>query len=75
MSRMNRRRFVAVTSVTATSVLLVACGNEKLSEEELSPTQIPDVAGAPPTIAPLTSTPGAAADEPAGDTGDAGAAC
>jgi plastocyanin len=82
---MNRRRFVAVTSVTATSVLLVACGNEPLSEEALNPTQIPDVPGAPPTIAPRTSTPGAQAqgDAPAeeegtaaasGDTGDAGAA-
>ncbi len=59
MKRMNRRRFVAVTSVTATSVLLVACGNEPLSEEELNPTQIPDVPGAPPTIAPKTATPGA----------------
>ena len=59
MKRMNRRRFVAVTSVTATSVLLVACGNEPLSDEQLNPTQIPDVPGAPPTIAPKTATPGA----------------
>lgn len=82
MNRMNRRRFVAVTSVTATSVLLVACGNEPLSEEALNPTQIPDVPGAPPTIAPKTSTPGAEAPtqgettttEGSGDTGNAGGA-
>lgn len=62
MNLLNRRRFVAVTSVAATSALLVACGNEQLSKDELNPTQIPDVPGAPPTIAPKTSTPGAATD-------------
>ncbi|MCA9832888.1 MAG: hypothetical protein KC435_03025 [Thermomicrobiales bacterium] len=69
MNLLNRRRFVAVTSVAATSALLVACGNEQLTEEQLNPTQIPDVPGAPPTIAPKTATPGAEADS--GSAGDA----
>lgn len=71
MNRINRRRFVAVTSVAATSVVLVACGNEPSDEDELNPTQIPDVAGAPPTLAPITSTPGAASSEGDGGNGEA----
>ena len=68
MNRINRRRFVAVTSVAATSAILVACGNEPLSEEALSPTQIPDVPGAPPTLAPITSA--GTDDSTPADTGD-----
>ena len=71
MNLLSRRRFVAVTSVAATSAVLVACGNEQLSNEELNPTQIPDVPDAPPTIAPLTSTPGAATGDEGGEA-DAG---
>lgn len=67
MNRINRRRFVAVTSVAATSAVLVACGNEPADSDELNPTQIPDVPGAPPTLAPITGTPGAASPE--GDGG------
>ena len=63
MSRISRRRIVAVTSVAATGAVLVACGNEPADEDELNPTQIPDVPGAPPTLAPITGTPGAAAPE------------
>ncbi|MCO5218567.1 MAG: plastocyanin/azurin family copper-binding protein [Thermomicrobiales bacterium] len=58
MKFLNRRRFVAAGSVTAVSAVLVACGNEPLTEEELNPTQIPDVPGAPPTLAPITDAPG-----------------
>ena len=75
MNRITRRRFVAVTSVAATSAVLVACGNEPASEEALNPTQIPDVPGAPPTLAPITSTPGAAAEpDTSGDAGGDAAA-
>ncbi len=76
MNRINRRRFVAVTSVAATSAVLVACGNNPLSEEELNPTQNPDVPGAPPTLAPITSTPGAdsGSGDSGGDTGGGAAA-
>jgi plastocyanin len=57
MNRMNRRRFVALSSAGLASAVLVACGNESPSAEELNPTQIPDVAGAPPTLAPMASPP------------------
>lgn len=57
MNRMNRRRFVALSSAGLASAVLVACGNETPSAEELNPTQIPDVAGAPPTLAPMASPP------------------
>jgi plastocyanin len=57
MNRLNRRRFLALSSAGVASAVLVACGNETPSAEELNPTQIPDVAGAPPTLAPITSTP------------------
>ena len=57
MNRLNRRRFMALSSAGVASAVLVACGNEPVSDEDLSPTQIPDVAGAPPTLAPLTGTP------------------
>ncbi|HEV2073097.1 MAG TPA: plastocyanin/azurin family copper-binding protein [Thermomicrobiales bacterium] len=57
MNRLNRRRFLALSSAGAASAVLVACGNEPPTAEELNPTQIPDVAGAPPTLAPITSTP------------------
>ncbi len=57
MNHLNRRRFLALSSAGAASAVLVACGNEPPTAEELNPTQIPDVAGAPPTLAPITSTP------------------
>ena len=69
MNRINRRRLVAVTSVAATSAVLVACGNEPAAEDELNPTQISDVPGAPPTLAPITEKPGSA---PAEETADSG---
>lgn len=59
MNRLNRRRFLALGAASTASVVLVACGNEAPTDAEMKPTQIPDVAGAPPTLAPLTSTPSA----------------
>ena len=67
MNRLNRRRFLALGAASTASVVLVACGNESPSEAELNPTQMPDVAGAPPTLAPLTSTP--MADQGGGEQG------
>lgn len=69
MNPLNRRRFLALSSAGAASAVLVACGNEPPTVEDLSPTQIPDVAGAPPTLAPITEAP-----ETAGGGGEAAAA-
>jgi plastocyanin len=57
MNRLNRRRFMALSSAGVASAALVACGNESASDVELNPTMIPDVAGAPPTLAPMASPP------------------
>ena len=57
MNRLNRRRFMALSSAGVASAVLVACGNDAPTAEDVSPTQIPDVAGAPPTLAPITGTP------------------
>lgn len=65
MNHLNRRRFVAFSSAGLASAVLVACGNESTTEADLNPTQIPDVADAPPTLAPITATPGGEA--PAGE--------
>lgn len=73
MNRLNRRRFLALGAASTASVVLVACGNESPADEDLNPTQIPDVAGAPPTLAPLTSTPqteSGGGGETEGDTGE-----
>jgi plastocyanin len=72
MNRLNRRRFLALGAASTASVVLVACGNESPSEADLNPTQIPDIAGAPPTLAPITSTPQTEAG--GGDAGGGGAA-
>src|SRR5690606_30960947 len=84
MNRLNRRRFLALGAASTASVVLVACGNESPADADLSPTQIPDVAGAPPTLAPITSTPQsgggqtggeqAGGEQAGGEGGDAGAA-
>ncbi len=77
MNRLNRRRFLALGAASTASVVLVACGNEAPTDAEMKPTQIPDVAGAPPTLAPLTSTPSAeqgGGDQAAGGQGGGGAA-
>lgn len=51
MSRMNRRQFTWIATGGLASATLVACSGEAVSDD-LTPTQIPDVAGAPPTLAP-----------------------
>ena len=76
MNRLNRRRFLALSSAGVASAVLVACGNESPSADQLNPTQVPDVAGAPPTLAPITSTPesggGKKADEGKSEGGGGG---
>lgn len=47
-----------LASVGATGAILSACGNDL--SVEVNPTQIPDVAGAPPTLAPPPASPPAA---------------
>jgi len=51
MSRMNRRRFTWMATGGVASAALVACGGDAV-EDDLTPTRIPDVEGAPPTLAP-----------------------
>jgi plastocyanin len=62
---MNRRRFTWVATSGIASAALVACGAD--TEEDLTPTRIADVEGAPPTLAP-NATPFSS------DTGEAGTA-
>ena len=58
MKRVNRRKFMMLASVGATGAALSACGNDL--DVEVNPTQIPDVPGAPPTLAPPAASPPAA---------------
>lgn len=75
MSRMNRRRFTWIATSGVASAALVACSGEAV-EEDLTPTRISDVEGAPPTLAP-NATPfesdaadgGAEEDAPEEETG------
>jgi plastocyanin len=60
MKRIDRRTFVFLSSVGASGAVLSACGNTESTDAELNPTIIPDVAGAPPTLAPV-ATPGGGA--------------
>ena len=61
-----------LASVGTTGAVLTACGNDP-DEVDLTPTMIPDVSGAPPTLAPY-ATPGGGATEPEDEGGDTGAA-
>ena len=74
MKRLDRRKFMLLASVGTTGAVLTACGNDP-DEVDLTPTMIPDVSGAPPTLAPY-ATPGGGATEPeeeeGGDTGAGG---
>lgn len=71
MKRLDRRKFMLLASAGSTGAVLTACGNDPDSVN-LNPTMIPDVAGAPPTLAP-NATPGGGAsapeEEPAADEG------
>jgi uncharacterized cupredoxin-like copper-binding protein len=70
MKRMDRRTFMLVAVAGGSGAVLVGCGNDPDSVD-LNPTMIP-VDGAPPTLAPM-ATPGGGAAEPA-DTGGGEAA-
>ncbi|MGC4105046.1 MAG: cupredoxin domain-containing protein [Thermomicrobiales bacterium] len=63
MKRLNRRRFVALATAGTAGGLLTACGNNP-DATDLTPTRIPDAAGAP-TLA-SNATP------PSGNTANAG---
>ena len=74
MKRLDRRRFMMLSSLGAAGTVLAACGNDP-DDVELNPTMIPDVEGAPPTLAPVASpASGAAAQAPAEEGGAEGAA-
>ncbi len=62
MKRLDRRKFMLLASVGTTGAALTACGNDP-DDVDLSPTMIPDVEGAPPTLAPQ-ATPGGGASVP-----------
>jgi plastocyanin len=64
MSRMNRRRFTWVATSGFASAALVACSGDAV-QDDITPTRIADVEGAPPTLAP-NATPFSS------DTGDEG---
>lgn len=51
MSRMNRRQFTWIATGGLASATMVACSGEAVTDD-LTPTQIPDALGAPPTLAP-----------------------
>lgn len=69
MSRMNRRRFTWVATSGIASAALVACSGDAV-DEDLTPTRIANVEGAPPTLAP-NATPFSADDagEEGGESG------
>ncbi len=62
MKRLDRRTFMLLASAGATGAVLTACGNDP-DDVDLNPTMIPDVEGAPPTLAPQ-ATPGGGAEAP-----------
>lgn len=63
MKRIDRRKFMLLASVGASGAVLTACGNTESTDANLNPTMIPDVAGAPPTLAPQATPGGASAQQ------------
>ncbi len=63
MQRIDRRKFMLLASVGASGAVLTACGNTESTDANLNPTMIPDVAGAPPTLAPQATPGGASAQQ------------
>lgn len=72
MRRVNRRKFMMMASVGMTGAALSACGNEL--DVEVNPTQIANVPGAPPTLAPMASPAADGGQQPAGGEQPAGGA-
>ncbi len=70
MKRLDRRKFILLASAGTTGAVLTACGNDP-DDVELNPTMIPDVEGAPPTLAPQ-ATPGGGATAPEEEAADEG---
>ncbi len=52
MSRMNRRRFTWVATSGFASAALVACSGSNAVKDDITPTRVAGVEGAPPTLAP-----------------------
>ncbi len=65
MMRLNRRRFIALSSLGAAGAALTACGGDKTTSTDLQPTKITDVAGAP-TLADMATPPDVSAGAGAG---------
>lgn len=70
MRRMNRRRFTWMATGGVASAALVACGSDAV-DEDLTPTQIAEVEGAPPTLAPQATPFESPEEEEATPAGDA----
>jgi len=62
MKRMDRRSFMLVATAGTTGFVLTACVGNDPDDEDLNPTMIP-VEGAPPTLAPMATPGGGAAQE------------
>ncbi len=71
MSRMNRRRFTWMATGGVASAALVACNGEAVTDN-LTPTRIADVAGAPPTLAPQATPPDTTDEDGSGEEAAAG---
>lgn len=66
MSRMNRRQFTWIATGGLASATLVACSGDAVTDD-LTPTQISDVEGAPPTLGPQASPPDTSGEEGGGE--------
>ena len=73
MSRINRRRFTWVATSGFASAALVACSGDAV-KDDITPTRIADVDGAPPTLAPNATPFSSSGDEAAADEGGGEAA-
>lgn len=67
MSRINRRRFTWVATSGFASAALVACSGDAV-KDDITPTRIADVDGAPPTLAPNATPFSSSGDEGGGES-------